>query len=206
MTIALVCALFLSGGAFSLLNAGGANADGLRLRLSAGRSNPPWEKILGNSTVAQAQWTNKQAHTGKFSVLLEKDAPLTDYVFAGATIEGLKGSTVADLGDLGLWAKGGCGGGAPRFNLYYDNDGDGGMDGVAFYGCGNHIVGAPGTWTQMLADASAPESCYDFTTFVCTLSDASTVVQLSVIVDEPGTYYVDDISVAGVTLGEPSDK
>lgn len=185
-----------------------ATSPDLKLKMSAGRSNPPYEEILGNSTVAQAQWTNKAAHTGKFSVLLEKDAPTTEFVFAGATVQGAEGLSVSQLGDLKLAVKGACGAGAPRFNLVYDNNGDGEGDGLAFYGCGNHVAGTDGDWTLMSADASVPDSCYDFDPLfgACELTDDSTVVQLAVIVDEAGTYYIDDIAVAGLVLGEPSSK
>jgi hypothetical protein len=184
--------------AVSLLAATGAGADGLSLRLGAGRFDDGLTKVLGNSTDAQAQWTNKEARTGKFSVVLEKSAPTPEWVFAGAVIAGAEGMTVADLGNLEMSVKGNCGGGAPRFNLYYDSTGDGQIDGVAFYGCGNNAVGAPvNGWTTMSADAELDDA---------NAPVSGTVVQLSVIVDEQGIYYIDDITVDGVALGEPSGK
>lgn len=198
--------LLLTGVLVSAALAGGHS--GIKLKPTAGRGNPPSYKTIGNGTAAQAQWTNKAAHSGRFSVLLDKSVPTTDYAFAAAVVDGVEGDTVADLGNIGFWAKGQCGGGAPRFNLYYDTNSDGEADGVAFYGCGNHVVGTDGAWTHMEADASAPESCYTFNPTIgpCTLTDASTVTSLSVLVDEQGTYYVDDVTAAGDTTGEPGGR
>lgn len=180
----------------------------LTLKTSAGRANPPDYHVIGNSTVAQAKWTNKEAYSGKFSMLLEKDAPTGDYVFAAAIVRGVEGWRVSQLGSIGFAVKGGCGGGSPRFNLYYDNNNDGQLDGVAFYGCGNHVSTGPNAdgWTVMSVNATAPDSCYDFSLGICTLTGGSSVVQLSVLVDETGTYFVDDVTVAENVLGEPSGK
>lgn len=182
-----------------------ASAD-LKLHGTAGRANPPDYKVLGNGKAAQAQWTNKQAETGKFSMLLQKSAPTTDYVFAAAIVKGVEGLTVAGLGNIGLSSKTVCTNGSPRFNLEYDSTGDGVSDGVAFYGCANHSGAPVNGWYHMLADASTPDTCYSFGTplGLCTLTDASTVTSLSVIVDEQGTYYVDNVIAAGQTVGEPN--
>ena len=182
-----------------------ASAD-LKLHGTAGRANPPDYKVIGNGKAAQAQWTNKQAESGKFSMLLEKSAPTADYAYAAAIVKGVEGLTVAALGNIGLSAKTDCGGGSPRFNLQYDTNGDGVSDGIAFYGCGNHDTGTVDGWHHMLADASAPDFCYSFGPPLgpCTLTDASTVTSLAVIVDETGRYYVDNVIAAGQTVGEPN--
>jgi hypothetical protein len=200
----LILGLFTLGLLAMLAVSSASAAPGLKLKPTAGRANPPDYNTLGNSTVAQAQWTNKEALDGKFSVLLQKTAPTADYVWAAVVVDGTEGMTVGSLGTLGFSVKGACGGGAPRFNLYF-NDGAG-NSGLAFYGCGNHISGTSGAWTSMSASALVPDSCYDYAPVVgpCTISAASTVIQLSVIVDEQGTYYVDRVQAAGQTLGEPN--
>lgn len=182
-----------------------ASAD-LKLHGTAGRANPPDYKVLGNGKAAQAQWTNKQAESGKFSMLLQKSAPTTDYVYAAAIVKGVEGLTVAGLGDIGLSSKTLCTNGSPRFNLEYDNDGDGVSDGIAFYGCANNYTGSTGDWHHMLTDASVPDDCYAFDPpfSACTMTDASIVTSLAVIVDEPGKYYVDNVFAAGQTVGEPN--
>ena len=197
--IAITCVAML------LLPISGNAADsGIKLKPSSGRFDPTTFKPLGNSTDAQAQWTNKRALDGKFSVLLEKSVPTASPSFAAATVDGAEGLTVAELGEIGFSVNGNCGGGSPRFNLYYDNDGDGEGNAVAFYGCGNHVSGSPAPgWTSMLADASAPDSQFDFGG-EGPLTDASVVTSLSVLVDEQGTYYIDRVQAAGLTTGEPN--
>lgn len=181
-----------------------APKDGIKLKPTAGRFDPDTFKRLGNSTDAQAQWTNKAALDGKFSVLLEKSVPTSEYAFAAAIVDGAEGRTVAELGDIGFSVKGACGGGSPRFNLFYDGNGDGEANAVAFYGCGNHVTGSPALgWTSMLADASFPDSEFDFGG-EGPLTDASVVGSLSVIVDEQGTYHVDRVQAAGKQTGEPN--
>ena len=182
-----------------------ASAD-LKLHGTAGRANPPDYKVLGNGKAAQAQWTNKQAETGKFSMLLQKSAPLTDYAYAAAIVQGVEGLSVDDLDRIGLSSKDVCGGGSPRFNLQYDNNDDGVSDGIAFYGCGNHETAPTGSWRHMNADASAPDWSYCFDPFSvdCAFSDESIVTSLAVIVDEPGKYYVDNVFAANQTVGEPN--
>ncbi len=155
-------------------------------------------RSVGNSTAAQAQWTNKTAHTDKFSVLLEKSVPTSEPAFAAVIVDGVEGTTVADLGTIGFWVSGPCTGGSPRFNLGYDTDGDGDRDGTAFYGCGNHVVATDGDWTQMsVATATVSDNG--------PVPATATVLSLSVLIDEQGTYVVDDVTAAGHTVGEPND-
>jgi hypothetical protein len=101
---------------------------------------------------------------------------------------------------------GACGAGSPRFNLDYDTNDDGQADGVAFYGCEAHVSGAPAPgWTSMTASSAAPDFCYSFEApGACTLTPAATVVQLSVLVDEKGTWNIDRVQAAGGTTGEPN--
>ena len=183
---------------------GNAAKSGIKLQPSAGRFVGDEFKPVGNGQDAQAQWTNKQALDGKFSVLLEKSVPTSSPAFAAASVDGVEGLTVAELGNIGFSVNGNCGGGSPRFNLYYDNNGDGEADGVAFYGCGNHTSGMPAPgWTSMMADASAPDSENPYGG-EGPLTDASVVTSLSVLVDEQGTYYIDRVEAAGLTTGEPN--
>ena len=52
-----------------------------------------------------------------------------------------------------------------------------------------------GDWTRMkVADATASDSG----------PVPATVTQLSVLVDEQGTYWVDDVTAAGQTVDEPN--
>ncbi len=126
--------------------------------------------------------------------------------FAAVIVTGVEGMMVSDLGEIGFSVSGSCGAGSPRFNLYYDTDGDGQADGVAFYGCAAHVSGTPQTdWTSMSASAVAPDFCYTFPSDPCTLlTPGSTVVELSVLVDELGVWHIDRVQAAGSTTGEPN--
>jgi len=187
----------------------------LKLQPVAGNFAPPDFRFTGNATYAQAQWTNKVALDGKFSVLLEKSvdfSPCTTTLdngcaaFAAAIVNGVEGMTIDDLGTIGFSVNGTCGAGSPRFNLYYDTNGDGQPDGVAFYGCSAHVSGTPALdWTSMSTSSAAPDFCYSFADqTICTLTADATVVQLSVLVDEMGTWYIDRVMAAGNTTGEPN--
>ena len=94
--------------------------------------------------------------------------------------------------------------GSPRFNLLYDTDGDGQADGVAFYGCAAHVSGSLADWTSMSASAATPDFCYTFPSGPCTLTSTSTVVGLSVLVDELGVWHIDRVQAANSTTGEPN--
>jgi len=187
----------------------------LKLDPIAGNFPPPdFLRQTGNGPYSQAQWTNKVALDGKFSVLLAKSVDFSSCytatpqngcaAFAAAIVTGVEGITIADLGDIGFSVNGDCGAGSPRFNLLYDTNGDGQADGVAFYGCAAHVSGSVADWTSMTASAAAPDFCYTFPSDACTLTPAATVVELSVLVDEKGTWHIDRVQAAAATTGEPN--
>ena len=193
-------------------------ADPVSLKLipTAGNLVPPdFTKETGNGPYSQARWTSKLALEGKFSVLLTKSVDFASCytatprngcaAFAAAIVSGVQGMTIADLGHIGFSVSGTCGGGSPRFNLFYDTDGDGLADGVAFYGCAAHVSGTPAEgWTSMSASAATPDFCYSFPAGDCSLTSSSTVVELSVFVDELGAWNIDVVRAAGATTGEPN--
>jgi|SRR5437016_1535993 len=188
----------------------------LKLDPTAGNFPPPaFLRETGNGPYSQAKWTNKLALDGRFSVLLEKSVDFASCntttpengcaAFAAAIVTGVEGITIADLGDIGFSVNGDCRAGSPRFNLLYDTDGDGQADGVAFYGCAAHVSGSPAAdWTSMMASAAAPDFCYTFPSGDCTLTPTATVVELSVLVDEQGTWHIDHVQAATATTGEPN--
>ncbi|HZP26968.1 MAG TPA: hypothetical protein VFB90_07980, partial [Dehalococcoidia bacterium] len=102
MLIGLVSLVFVA-------SAASAAPGGIKLKPTAGRGNPPDYKTIGNGTAAQAQWTNKVSLDGKFSVLLQKSVPTTDYAFAAAVLDGTEGMTVGAVGDIGFSVNGTCG-------------------------------------------------------------------------------------------------
>lgn len=188
---------------------GSASADpAVRLKGAAGRFDTTTFKQLGNSKDAQASWTNKAALDGKFSMLLEKTTN-DQYAFAAAVVSGVEGRTVASLGDLAFSFTGVCNGGSPRFNLYFDSDGDGEANGIAFLGCNNVITTVPAVGWQTATFPSAMvvagPFCYDFNPAgACSISGTATVTSLSVLIDIVGNTNIDRVVVGGVATGEPN--
>ena len=188
----------------------------LKLDPTAGNFPPPdFLRQRGNGPYSQAQWTNKVALEGKFSVLLAKTVDFAScytptpqngcMAFAAVIVTGVEGIRIDELGDIGFSVSGSCGAGSPRFNLYYDTDGDGQAEGVAFYGCAAHVSETTTDWTSMSASAATPDFCYTFPSDPCTLlTPGATVVELSVLVDEKGTWYIDRVQAAASTTGEPN--
>jgi len=89
----------------------------LKLDPTAGNFPPPdFLRQRGNGPYSQAQWTNKVALDGKFSVLLAKAVDFASCytatpengcaAFAAAIVTGVEGITVADLGDIGFSVSG----------------------------------------------------------------------------------------------------
>lgn len=189
----------------------GAGGSGISLKGQAGRFNTTTFQPLGNSTDAQASWTNKVALDGKFSMFLEKSTN-DQFAFAAAVVDGVNGQTVGSLGTLAFSFTGVCNGGSPRFNLYFDSDGDGQANGVAFFGCNNVTLTtpAPGWQTATFSNALVTAggvggSCYDFNPArACSISSTATVTSLSVLIDIVGSNNIDRVTVAGVATGEPN--
>src|SRR3989442_11595054 len=108
----------------------------LKLDPIAGNFPPPdFLRQTGNGPYSQAQWTNKLALDGKFSVLLAKSVDFSSCytatpqngcaAFAAAVAARGGGITIADLGDIGLSVNGDCGAGTARVNRLYHTRGQG---------------------------------------------------------------------------------
>src|SRR5229473_161366 len=187
-----------------------AGGSGISLKGQAGRFNTTTFQSLGNSTDAQASWTNRVALDGQFSMLLEKTTN-DQFAFAAAVVDGVNGQTVGSLGELAFSFTGACNGGSPRFNLFFDSNGDGVADGIVFLGCNDVTLGTPApgwqtaTWSNAYI-AAGGDFCYDFdpNAPACTVSATATVTSLSVLIDIVGSSNIDRVSVNGVTTGEPN--
>ena len=188
-----------------------AGGGGISLKGQAGRFNTTTFQSLGNSTDAQASWTNKVALDGNFSMFLEKTTD-DQFAFAAAVVDGVNGRTVATLGDLAFSFTGACNGGSPRFNLFFDINGDGQADGIVFLGCNNVTLTSPIAGWQtatfpnaLIVAGGVGGSCYDFNNpATCSVSASATVTSLSVLIDIVGSTNIDRVIVAGVTTGEPN--
>jgi hypothetical protein len=188
-----------------------AGGGGISLKGQAGRFDTTTFQPLGNSTDAQASWTNKVALDGKFSMFLQKTTN-DQFAFAAAVVDGVNGQTVESLGNLAFSFTGVCNGGSPRFNLYFDTNGDGQADGIVFLGCNNVTLTTPATGWQtatfpnaLIVAGGVGGSCYDFNApSTCTVSATATVTSLSVLIDIVGSNNIDRVTVAGVATGEPN--
>jgi hypothetical protein len=188
-----------------------AGGGAISLKGQAGRFDTTTFQSLGNSTDAQASWTNKVALDGKFSMFLEKTTN-DQFAFAAAVVDGVNGRSIASLGDLAFSFTGACNGGSPRFNLYYDSDGDGQANGIVFLGCNNVALTqlADGWQTAtfshaLIAAGGVGGSCYDFNPAgPCSVGPTATVTSLSVLIDIVGSNNIDRVTVNGISTGEPN--
>src|SRR5260370_27450767 len=96
-----------------------AGGGGISLKGQAGRFNTATFQAYGNSTDAQASWTNKVALDGNFSMFLEKTTN-DQFAFAAAVVDGVNGQTVGALGDLAFSFTAACNGGAPALHPVFD--------------------------------------------------------------------------------------
>ena len=139
-----------------------------------------------------AQWVNgagradSKGHTN-FGLVLQKNCAITVNASAGAVGNSIKGTIVNPGPNMG-WdqsPESPCGGGAPRFNVTQQ---DGSFHFVG--GCANatKTTTADG-WTRVRIDPYNPAQAFPV------LNPLSGIAEISIIVDEPGQYRVDNIMI-----------
>jgi hypothetical protein len=122
-------------------------------------------------------------------LVLQKNGATSTNAAAGADIAGVEGQ-VAD--GFAFDVSGHCGAGSPRFNVDAS-------DGFHFLGCADGTVTdgpAPG-WSHITisqAQASPP------------ITSGATIDSVQLIADEEGQSVVDNIAVAGNTVGKPGNN
>ena len=151
-----------------------------------------------------AQWSNGIGEPDSncrtsFGLLLVKDCPLETVASAGAVLNNINGLTAECGTTLGFDIKDDspCGAGAPRFNIHWTDPG--GNTGFSFAGgCANGTKSPLGNgWTRVTIDP-----CNAGQTFPA-IPEGSTYNSIVLIVDEPGTYTVDNIQVNGAYADKP---
>ena len=103
------------------------------------------------------------------------------------------------LAELNFQYKGYCGGGAPRFNIVTDQ-------GTAFLGCNEPLgTDAPAGdgWTEVVFNEADIIAALERATPGINPATA-TLEDLYIIFDEPGSVYLDNISVNGDVVGSPT--
>ena len=105
---------------------------------------------------------------------------------AGARVYGVEGLQVSQLGTLGFTLRSGACGASPQFALYYDTNGDGAGDASATFTCATGGGGAAKSWNPVSAGVPA----------------GAVVTALDVYNGTTGTASIDNITVAGLTVGD----
>jgi hypothetical protein len=173
--------------ALSLAASLSAAAPGLRVK--------PWVYDPNDLATADAAWVTHQGLTdaggSDHALYLAKNDVTSALVAAGATIDGVAGLAITELG-FDIKSDQYCGAGAPRINVYTSDDV------THFFGCiyGSHTADSPATgWTRVrfTGDDGFPP-----------LSGDATVVGMDIVMDEgPYSTLLDNIDVNGTLIGKP---
>ena len=154
-----------------------------------------------NTGIVSAAWVNNIGLPDKggssFALLLQKSGPTPTNAAAGASIQGVEGIT---LTELGFDYKDGshCSAGSPRFNVQA-------TDGFHFLGgCANSTSG-PGPaagWTRVRINPSNPAQAFPV------IAPGATILSITVIQDEgndtgTGSAIIDNIDINGILIGKP---
>ena len=162
----------------------------------------PWVYDPDDLGVASAAWVTKvgllDAGGSNHALYLAKDSVTSANAAGGATIDGIAGSSLSELG-FDYRTDGHCGAGAPRFNVYTTT-------GVYyFFGCayGTHTLDTPAQgWTRVRfsnADAYPSDGVTPFPGF-----GNVQVTGIDIVFDEgPASIYLDNIDVNGSLIGKP---
>jgi hypothetical protein len=175
----------------------------------------PWEFVgaagdcgptAGTDTV-DARWVAKEglpdAGKSDHALLLQKLGDTSNCAGAGATIDGVSGITLTEIG-FDYQLDGHCGAGAPRFNVLAS-------DGFHFVGgcahgtpVGAPIVDAQGdSWQRVRIDPT--------TQAFPPITPGATIISIDIIFDEgtdtgpdnTGTVLLDNIDINGTLIGKP---
>lgn len=189
-------ASFTVGAVLVLSTFGTVLADGIRVK--------PWEYDPDRTGAAVAQWVAKlglpDAGNSNHGLRLEKNAPLTANVAAGAEVAGVAGMQIVAVG-YDIRNDSPCGAGAPRFN-YQASDGFHFVGGCANDSSPTPVPSSPG-WKRVKFEVNNPAEAFPAVT------PGATAVSLHIVVDEPGKYVLDNITVYTSTgsfvVGKPGN-
>ena len=175
-----------------------AFAAGPKLKASPSTFDP------GNACDDQAAWVAKQglpdAGNANHALVLKKGCPTATNAAALAAIEGVQGMTVGPATQLGYEIKSDspCGGGAPRFNVRWTHPSLTGTQFSFVGGCANDAERTTTSgWTHVRLELNDPSEAFPV------IPAGATIQSVTLLVDEQGTYVLDNIYVDGVTIGKP---
>jgi hypothetical protein len=169
----------------------------------------PWEFVgtVANCGVAGVDSVESAWQTGEglpdagksdHALYLQKLGPTSNCAAAGATIEGVEGIVLLDIG-WDVRDDGHCGAGAPRFNVRTD-------DGVLhFIGCNS-----PAPISSSVPAAGWHRFRYDPAQAFPPITPGSVVTSINIVFDEgedvgEGFVYIDNIDINGVLIGKPGN-
>lgn len=162
----------------------------------------PWTYDPDGTGIVTSAWVANGGVEGH-GLHLTKSGSTPTNASSGATIDGVSGITLTELG-FDYRNDGHCGAGAPRFNVYTT----GGT--YFFFGCAYGVhTPVPGTtnWTRVrfgAADAFPADGVSTFT------FGTTVVTGIDVVFDEgtdvgPGFVRLDNIDVNGTLIGKPGN-
>ena len=163
----------------------------------------PWTYDPDRTGTVDSRWIANAGVTDH-GLFLQKAATTPTNASAGATIEGVEGITLTELG-FDYRNDGHCGAGAPRFNVYTT------AGTYFFFGCAYGVhTPVPGNagWTRARfgnADAFAADGVTAFPGF-----GTAVVTGIDVVFDEgtdvgPGYAWLDNLDVNGTLIGKPGN-
>jgi hypothetical protein len=136
-----------------------------------------------------------------FGLLLAKNCPTSTNASAGVVLNGIKGTIVQCGPTFGYDIKNGstCEAGSPRFNVSYITPL--GTSGFSFLGgCANATkVPLVNGWTRVTIDPCNPAQAFP------PIPPGSTLQAVVLIVDDMGTYTLDNIQLNGAYADKPGD-
>ena len=136
-----------------------------------------WVYDPGNLELASAEWT-------KEGLSLQKNAPTSEWLSAGAEIKGVEGDS---LDQLSFEVKGYCGAGAPRFNVVTD------AGSMLFFGCAHGVKSDAGDgWTRVVFNGGEAGGG----------AFGATIAGIDLVQDEQGQTLLRNISVNGVVVNK----
>jgi hypothetical protein len=143
-----------------------------------------------NSGIIRAQWGKRSGVNGGRGVVLAKNGPTATFASAIADFRGERGLVLNRLGfDLHQGTY--CGAGAPRFNLYLEND----PNTVIFLGCSTMV-----TINTFTDDEGR---VWERKRVVLGPLQNAEIHRLLVVHDEEGRAVLDNFAVSNATIGRP---
>jgi hypothetical protein len=191
---------FLAAGALVLSSAVFADEGGF----NASRT---FEFDPDHTGCVSARWSKRIGETDSncktnFGLLLAKECATSTFASAGAVLNNIKGAMVQCGPTLGYDIKDGstCEAGSPRFNVSYTTAAN--VSGFSFVGgCANGTKVSLGNgWSRVTFDPCSPTQAFP------PIPAGSTYTSVVLIVDDMGSYTLDNIQINGLYTDKPGSS